>query len=673
MAHRGAASVLDLQKLAEVGAEAAFDRITALAADLFDVPVALTTFVDDETQWIKAKVGVDFCSGSRRDSFCRHVIDDPSHAVLVVEDLSRDPRFADNVYVVREAFRFYAGAPLLDAAGACIGTLCILDYRPRRGLTPKERMRLTQLAGLIMSELELRQLHRVSEERRHLLALAESMVAVGHWRYALKDDWVVWSDEIYRIHGVDPESYNPNLTGGIDFYLPEDRIKVVEGMQRAVSSKTGFEFELRIRRADGQIRTVVSRAVCELDPRGEVAAVFGVFQDVTEQRANLDALTRARESAEAATVAKAAFLADMSHELRTPLNSILGFSEMLRTGVASGSEARSHIDQIEDAGRHLLGLIDDVLDFARLDSGRMEMRARPFSPWALASTALDMMAPQAERRGLLLRLEAPPDTRRSVMGDPDRLRQVLLNLLANAIKFTAVGSVTLRLTARDGERVALSFAVADTGPGIAPERVDLLFQRFERLDTVEAGTGLGLAISKSIMEAMGGRLMVRSRVGEGSVFTASVDLAPAADASPDGAAPAPSAGGTGARRILVAEDLAMNRELVRVMLLQVECRIDFARDGEECLRQVQSEDYALILMDVQMPKLDGIGAARIIRSLGGRLGRIPILALTADTDPGTLQACREAGMSGHITKPIAKRDLEAKVREWLDRSARAAV
>ena len=671
MANHGTTSVLNLQRIAEAGVEEAFDRITALAADLFDVPVALTTFVDAENQWIKSKVGVEFCSGTRRDSICRHVVDDPSQAVLVVEDLSRDPRFADNVYVVRDAFRFYAGAPLVGADGICIGTLCILDYRPRRALTAAERTRLARLAGLVTSELELRRLHRISEERRHLLGLAESMVAVGHWRYALREDWVVWSDEIYRIHGVDPQSYNPNLTGGIDFYLPEDRIKVVEGMQNAVSTKTGFDFELRIRRTDGEIRTVASKAVCEFDARGEVVAVFGVFQDVTERRALIDALTRARETAEAETVAKAAFLADMSHELRTPLNSIVGFSEILRGAVPSGSEAMTHVAQIEAAGRHLLGLIDDVLDLARLESGRMEIRARPFSPRALAARALDMMAPQAEQRRLLLRLDAPAETGRAVVGDPDRLRQVLLNLLANAIKFTPAGTVTLRLTVREGAGLALSFAVADDGPGIAPERVSSLFRRFERLGTPEAGTGLGLAISKSIMEAMGGRLTVSSHLGRGSVFTASLELPPAAEVSAADAGRAARSAPAGLPGILVAEDLAMNRELVRVMLLQVECRIDFARDGEDCLRLAQSADYALILMDVKMPKLDGIGATRMIRSLGGRLGRIPILALTADTDPETIRACLAAGMSDHIVKPIARRDLESKVREWLDRSAAA--
>ena len=513
---------------------------------------------------------------------------------------------------------------------------------------------------------ELRYAARQAREAQRLLTLAESMAGVGHWSLRRRDARVTWSDGVYRIHGVDRASFNPNLTAGVGFYHPDDQAKVASAIEQAFATRGGFSFELRLRRADGVWRKVASRAMCELDEAGEAVSLFGVFQDVTDHAALV-------EAANAASKAKSDFLANMSHELRTPLNSIIGFTHVLVRDNALAPEHRHQLLRIEEAGRGLLTVVNDVLDFSRIETEGVKLAPRPFSPVRLMENLVALAHPQATDKGLSLVVDYPCDRQVLAVGDVDRLRQVLMNLLTNSVKFTARGEVRLALqTRRRDGRVQLVFQVSDTGIGIASDQIDTLFHRFAQADGSISrrfgGTGLGLAISKRLVEAMDGSIEVWSELGHGATFEVRLSL-PAAEALPETEAPsaAPLARGAGplpAVRVLVAEDVPVNQELVRLMLAPLGCEVVVVGDGEEAVDAAAGGGFDLILMDMQMPVLDGLEATRTIRRLGGEVARTPIVALTANVLPEQIERCRKAGMNDHVAKPFVTEDLQSVVLKW---------
>ena len=268
--------------------DAALDRITALARLTFDTPIALISLVDDARQWFKSRQGLDVCETDRRHAFCAHALPLERGSVMVVEDAVRDPRFADNPLVTGEpGIRFYAGAVLTSLDGANLGTLCVIDTQPRPALTDLQRETLKALADLVMKELEVQRVQQADAAKRQILSLAEAMAGVGHWRLEVATGAAEWSQEVYRIHGLDPASFDPMLNSALDFYDEAGRAAVARHIEEAVRDRKGFSFQLRIRRQDGAWRDVICRATCEVDGDGEVRALVGVFQDVTEQQALL--------------------------------------------------------------------------------------------------------------------------------------------------------------------------------------------------------------------------------------------------------------------------------------------------------------------------------------------------------------------------------------------------
>lgn len=361
------------------------------------------------------------------------------------------------------------------------------------------------------------------------------------------------------------------------------------------------------------------------------------------------ALRTAGEAARLANTAKSEFLATVSHELRTPLTGILGYAELL-AATDPRPDQRPRIDHLRAAGQTLSALIDDLLDLSRIEAGRMAVTPAPFDLPDLLEQVTALVAPVAAKKGLLLTLAPAPDLPRTVAGDARRITQILLNLLNNAVKFTDAGSVTLTVR-RDGG--AIGFAVTDTGIGIAGADLPRLFRRFGQIDGSNSrnhgGTGLGLAISRGLAEAMGGSLAVTSREGAGSTFTLRIPL-PASG----GLLPAPAAPTAAPRpaRILLVEDSGQNRDIVRAILEQAGHAVVSAVDGIDGLRAATQGDFDLILMDMQMPRMDGAAATAAIRALPPPRGRVPILALTANVLPDQIAAIRAAGADAHLGKPF---------------------
>lgn len=378
-------------------------------------------------------------------------------------------------------------------------------------------------------------------------------------------------------------------------------------------------------------------------------------------------LRRAADAAETAARAKSRFLASMSHEMRTPLNGIVGMAQVLEDSDLAG-EQRANLEVIQDSSRALLALISDVLDLAKIDADRLEFEAVAFDLHELVHQTVGIVEASVRTKGLDLRVERDDAVPRVVTGDPTRLRQVLLNLLANAVKFTERGHVALQVRAFPGTQTdapAIRFAIEDTGIGIHPAQVERLFEPFTQVDDSTTrrfgGTGLGLAISHRLVAGMGGRLEADSALGEGSTFHFTLPLpigraARTADASPaTGVSPAPEI--ARGLSILLVDDIAVNRLVARKLLEKLGHTVTEVKDGIEAVEAVASGAYDLVLMDLEMPRLDGFGATSRIRALDGDRARTPIVALTANALSGDRERTLAAGLDDYLAKPLSRTDL----------------
>jgi PAS domain S-box-containing protein len=408
------------------------------------------------------------------------------------------------------------------------------------------------------------------------------------------------------------------------------------------------------------------------DANGEPTGLVSHMRDVTQRKAMEAELRAKRDDAEAANRSKSEFLANMSHEIRTPLTGIIGFAGLLADQPDLSPTARKFTDRIVTASQSLLSVVNDVLDFSKIEAGQIVLDPQPFDPRAFAAETMDLMGAQAAAKDLVLRCEARGVLPAVVVADSSRVRQVLLNLLSNAIKFTARGEVVVGIGYEPGDPGRLRIEVADSGVGIAPEKLEILFQRFSQADgsisRAYGGSGLGLAISRSLAEMMGGSIGVESQEGAGSRFWFTI-AAPRGELAAktievDEASDAESP----AKRILIVDDVAVNRELVSAMLAQFGHVLVEAGDGQSAVDAAMNQPFDLILMDLQMPGLDGIAATRAIRASSELNRTTPILAFSANVFEVQTDSCRDAGMNDHISKPIDPTELLTKVAMWASMS-----
>jgi len=373
------------------------------------------------------------------------------------------------------------------------------------------------------------------------------------------------------------------------------------------------------------------------------------------------------EAAEAASAAKSSFVAMMSHEIRTPMNAVLGLANNLLETKLDADQRRAVVG-IHDAGDNLLEILDDILDFSKLEAGRLSLELIPFSPQVIVEHSLSVIGPRATAKGLTITIETSDDLPRALIGDPGRIRQVLLNLLSNAVKFTPSGTivVALQCLSNDGTTARVQWTVTDTGIGIDPDKIESLFSDFVQADNSIrrrfGGSGLGLAISRRLIEQMGGRISVTSMPGRGSSFRFMLDL-PVTTELPTkeqdhqlhyAELRQRIAAGGRPLRLLIVDDNPTNRSVAVRMLAEFAIQSDTACDGTEAVTAATRFNYDVILMDMRMPEMDGLEATRAIRSKGGALAAVPIIAFTANAFAEDETACREAGMNDHIAKPVRK-------------------
>lgn len=381
------------------------------------------------------------------------------------------------------------------------------------------------------------------------------------------------------------------------------------------------------------------------------SAISHMATDIEER---VTELALARDAATASDRAKSMFLANMSHEVRTPLAGVLGMLDLARPGTTDPVVGK-YLDTAEHAARHLLTIVNDILDFAQLEKGRLAVTSAPFSVRALVESTIPLVAAAAEERGNCLEVRIADDLPRQILGDEGRLRQVLLNLLANAVKFTSQGRVSVDVRTVDaGHRFLLT--VADTGIGMAPEMQQRIFESFVQADESIArrfgGTGLGLPICRQLLTLMGGRISVESSPGRGSLFTVDLPCQPVVETVPAAAGPVADRPPE-ALHILVADDAPTMRSLLQAFLARDGHTCDLVDDGTEALGAVAANNYDAVLMDVQMPRLDGLEATRLIRTAEGPRGRVPIVFVTASAMAGDEDRFLAAGGDGYVSKPIS--------------------
>ena len=402
---------------------------------------------------------------------------------------------------------------------------------------------------------------------------------------------------------------------------------------------------------------------------GRVVALQDVVRDFSRQKATEDALARASVEANAAAEAKAQFLATMSHELRTPLTSIIGFSGLLRDLLAGQDDLRRHALRIQTAGQALLGLINDILDHSKLEAGQLELDLAPASVADVVAEAVDLLQMQADAKGLYIHIRGVEDLPSPLLIDDGRLRQILLNLIGNAVKFTAVGGVTVTATYVDDGHGRLKVSVRDTGPGISEAGQAALFQRFTQVDRAthdgSGGTGLGLSICRQLVELMHGSIGVNSVQGEGAEFWFDIAL-PDTSSQPTGTAEHQPG------RLLVVDDQDAVADLLVNLLRRHGHTVDVAHNGYDAVEACRRSVYDLVLMDINMPVMDGFAASRAIRDSSPLNRDVPILALTAAGGAARQQACLASGMNALLLKPVNPAALSDTVALWLSSAPREA-
>lgn len=521
-----------------------------------------------------------------------------------------------------------------------------------------------------------------SEERFNL---AMQGANDGMWDWDIAHGKVNYSPRWKAMRGFAQDELNDDLSEWERLTHPEDLGNTYAAVNAHLEGKTPlYEVEYRILTKQGETRWILDRGIAVRDKDNKPYRMVGTNVDITAQKQIQEELQKAKEAAEAASAAKAAFLATMSHEIRTPMNGIIGMNGLLLDTQLT-EEQSQYAQLVQQSAESLLTVINDILDLSKLEAGRLEIVAAPFNLEHLARQVAGFLRPRANEKAIELRVNIAPEATGVFLGDQNRIRQVLMNLAGNAIKFTETGHVELGF-----QRIAdtwLRVTVLDTGIGIPETAQDKLFGMFNQVDSSIArrfgGTGLGLAISRRLVELMGGRIGVQSQAGAGSTFWFMLAL-PRVDTEQQPAvvpettstpAKAETASWTDKKEtkktlhILLAEDNRVNQMLAVKLIEKFGYQTEVAENGRLALERVQDSHFDLIFMDMQMPEMDGLSATRAIRALGGKWADIPIIAMTANAMQSDREACIAAGMNDFLSKPLSRAALQRVLNEWSGRLA----
>ncbi len=575
-------------------------------------------------------------------------------------------------------------------------------YLPPAAATPPALIMTVTGATLIgifiCMRAMLRTERRLSVEfsrREAQLQEAQSIARIGSWEWDLENDHITWSEELFSIFNVPKERFDPSFKAYLARLNPVIRAHVQELVKRSIETGEDFVFE---NQTSDNNRFVFSRGRTTRNADGKVVRLLGTSQDVTDRRLielelraahseleqrvkertqqlaeSLERERTAKELAENASQAKMQFLANMSHEIRTPMNSILGFSDLLEGESPLNAEGQEYLARIRSNGMNLMRLIDDILDLSKFEAGRIPIERKWFAVKTLVDEVLSSFAPALNSKGIKTDVAYMASETLSVKTDGKRINQILVNLVGNAVKFSEFGTIRIQVATKplDSKRISLEFEIGDEGIGMSEDAQSRLFQPFSQGDgsivRKYGGSGLGLALSKRIATALDGDLRLKaSAPHKGSTFVLTVEVEhriadqPIDRVEPPRADPDDKMREYAGRRILLAEDAPDNAMLIERYIRPMGLIVDMAKDGLEAVALAGLHAYDCILMDIQMPKMDGLEATRLIRKQGFTK---PIIALTAHALPSEAQRSLSAGCTLHLTKPVNRATLIEAIRE----------
>lgn len=604
---------------------------------------------------------------------------------VMVTDISTDPLWKEfRSLALQHDLTSCWSKPIFASNGKLIGTFALYN-RPSAVLTIQEKQIITLIsqtvALVIERSIQAREKHQTqlalseSEElyraSREQLSLAIEVARVGFYDWDVQKDEITFSPQMLEDWGITGNI--EKLEEALALIHEDDRERVKSLIEKSVEENTPYHTEYRVVRPDGELSWMDVRGQIHYNSSGKPVRFFGTSVNITDSKIREAKLKEAQESAESASAAKGLFLANMSHEIRTPLGAITGFLELLKDPQNTREQLMDYVGVIDRNSKQLLRIVDDVLDLSKIEAGKFVIEKIDFSLSDLLQDFSSLMSFKAREKGLVYDLKVNTALPSSLNGDPTRLRQILTNVVGNAIKFTEKGEVSLEVNFKDG---FLNLKVKDTGCGIAEEAKKHLFQPFSQADNsttrLFGGTGLGLSLTRRLSEAMGGEFSLQeSKVNVGSLFVVRIPFNVSKNADWIG----PQSIGDQRRtqesvsavgklleglRILVVEDSPDNQRLMSIILGNLGAKIKIANNGLESIELVNNENFDVILMDIQMPIMDGHEATRKLREQGVT---VPIVALTAHAMKEEYNRCIASGFSDFLSKPLNRENLINLLRE----------
>ena len=652
------------------------DNLTLLTAETLTADYTLI----GEMRPDRSCRALSFCALTEKGDKTIYTMHPSICAVLATGKICSHPHsisrhFPDDTWLVNHGIEGFIGIPLQTDRQQTVGYVVAM-YRQTIPDAQFAEDILKLFAAQIASELERTSAMKALESQKQRLIDAQRISRIGDWQWHWSDNRFSWSDEMYRITGTSRANFIPSFASILTQLIhPDDRNLFKTALQNANTDET-IDFKHRIMLRHGEIRHVHQRGKVIHDDQDRAIGIQGTMQDITERLKTEQRLLEAKQAAEKATQVKSEFLANMSHEIRTPMNAIVGLVELCLKNPISNKQ-RDYLERVETASHSLMSLIDDILDFSKMESGKLSLETVPFLLDEMLDQVFSTMTELANRKHLTLIRPTVDYPYQAVIGDPQRLRQILINLIGNAIKFTKRGriEVTLQEISRTSIQTTLEFSIIDTGIGMTKEQQAKLFRAFTQGDSSVSrhygGTGLGLVISKQLIEQMGGTIKVISQEHVGSCFSFTVKLGLADIANIRLSRPQVHKNIDTSRlqyirgaRILLVEDNEVNRIVASELLGQAQLQIDTAENGEIALAKLKRNQYDCVLMDVQMPVMDGYEATRKLRKLPN-CSALPVIAMTANVMSDDRNKCLQAGMDDFIGKPILPDTLYAALIKWI--------
>lgn len=657
--------------------EELYDTLNSLVSTICNTPISLISFIDDSRQWYKSKIGVDTEECPVEETICQYSLLEDD--ILEIPDTLEDDRLVNNPSVQAEnGIRFYAGISLRTESGYAIGSVCAADYKPQQ-LSEMQRQALRDVAKMVMIHLETKKRNEEMEiELKDMLtekiAISEKQIQIQEKVYNNLFEAISQSNAIIEF-SIDGTILNLNerfaemLGYSVEELIGQKHtILLTESLAEGnsfvwekIAAGEPYAGKFKRQTKDGKVIWLQASYSPVIDLNGEVTKITNISIDVTNDILALNSL-------EELSSQKDHFIANISHELRSPIHAILGFTDILIEEETNGQKQKQ-LKSVKTAGDTLLHLVNGILDLSKIEAGLFQFDLRDFNLRATIENVFAILNGKANQKNLVFNYEIADNVPAVIHGDPHRLEQVLINLLDNGLKFTTEGAVKLTISSelKDAATAELTFTVSDTGIGISAEKLDSVFGRFTQAEANTTrkygGTGLGLNICKMLVEKQGGNIGLSSKLGEGTQFTFKLVYAIPEKQEHSEASTAVADYSSLSGKVLMCEDNEANRILARHLFTATNIELDIAENGRIGIEMFQQKNYDLVLMDIQMPEMDGYQATEYIRN--ELQSQIPIVALTAHSIGKEKEKCLAMGMDEYLSKPFKKSELFDLITPWL--------